>query len=60
VIVGGVEAQVKDGRLVPEDTLIFAPKSIDEPLDEVCRMQGRPRRVIPDAWRRRKLDKPPR
>jgi hypothetical protein len=56
VIVGGVEAQVKDGRLA----LIFAPKSIDEPLDEVCRMQGRPRRVIPDAWRRRKLDKPPR
>ena len=60
VIVGGVEAKVKDGKLAHEDTLIFALNSIDDLLDEACLVQGRPKRVIPDAWQRRKLDKPPR
>lgn len=60
IIVGSVEAKVKDGRLVHEDTLIFALNSIDDLIDEACLVQGRPKRVIPDAWKRRKLDKPPR
>lgn len=60
VIIGGVEAKVKDGRLVHEDTLLFALASLDELLDEAVLVQGRPKRVIPDAWQRRKLDKPPR
>lgn len=60
VIVGGVEAKVKDGRLVHEDTLIFALNAIDDLVAEVCLVQGRPKRVIPAAWQRRKLDKPPR
>lgn len=60
VIIGGVEVKVKDGRLVHEDTLIFALNSIDEMIDEVCLVQGRAKRVIPVAWKRRKIDKPPR
>jgi chromate reductase, NAD(P)H dehydrogenase (quinone) len=60
VIIGAVEAKVKDGRLIHDDTLIFALNSIDEVLDEVCLVQGRPKRIVPDAWQRRKLDKPPR
>ena len=60
VIVGAVEAKVRDGKLVHEDTLIFALDSIDDLLDEACLVQGRPKRVIADAWKRRKLDKPPR
>jgi chromate reductase len=60
VIIGSVEAKVKDGRLVHDDTLIFALNSIDDVIDEACLVQGRPKRVIPDAWKRRKLDKPPR
>ncbi|CAN0254969.1 unnamed protein product, partial [Phaeothamnion confervicola] len=42
VIIGAVEGKVKDGRLVHEDTLIFALNSIDELLDEACLVQGRP------------------
>lgn len=60
VIIGGVAAKVKDGVLVHEDTLLFALAAIDEMIDEVCLVQGRPKRVIPAAWQRRKLDKPPR
>lgn len=60
VIIGSVEAKVKDGMLVHEDTLIFALNSIDDVIEEACLVQGRPKRVIPDAWKRRKLDKPPR
>ncbi len=60
VIVGNVQAKVQDGKLVHEDTLIFALNSIDDLLDEACLVQGRPKRVIPEAWQRRKLDKPPR
>ena len=60
VIVGGVEAKVKDGKLAHEDTLLFALASIDDLLDEACLVQGRPKRVIPAPWQRRKLDKPPR
>jgi len=60
VIIGSVESKVKDGKLVHEDTLIFALNSIDDVIDEACLVQGRPMRVIPDAWKRRKLDKPPR
>lgn len=60
VVIGAVESKVKDGRLVHDDTLIFALNSIDDVLDEACLVQGRPRRVIPDAWKRRKLEKPPR
>lgn len=60
VIIGSVEGKVKDGKLVHEDTLIFALNSIDDVIEEACLVQGRPKRVIPDAWKRRKLDKPPR
>ena len=60
VIIGSVATKVKDGRLTHEDTLIFALNALDDVIDEVCLVQGRPRRVIPDAWRRRKMDKPPR
>lgn len=60
VIIGSVEAKVKDGRLAHEDTLIFALNAIDDVVDEVCLLQGRPKRIVPDAWRRRTLDKPPR
>ncbi len=60
VIIGAVESKMKDGKLAHEDTLIFALNSIDEMLDEACLVQGRAKRVIPDAWKRRKLDKPPR
>jgi chromate reductase len=60
VIVGAVEGKIKGGRLAHEDTLLFALASIDELLDETCLVQGRPKRTIPDAWKRRKLDKPPR
>lgn len=60
VIIGSVESKVKDGKLVHDDTLIFALNAIDDVIDEACLVQGRPKRVIPDAWQRRKLDKPPR
>lgn len=60
VIIGGIEAKVRDGRLVHEDTLIFALNSIDDVLDEACLVQGRPKRVVPVAWQRRELDEPPR
>ncbi len=60
VIIGAVEGKVKDGRLTHEDTLIFALNAIDGLLDEACLVQGRPKRTIPAAWQRRKLDKPPR
>ena len=51
---------MKDGRLAHEDTLIFALDAIDDIVDEACLVHGRPKRTIPDAWKRRKLDKPPR
>ena len=60
VIIGSVVSKVKDGRLIHDDTLVFALNSIDELVDEACLVQGRPKRVIPEAWQRRKLDKPPR
>lgn len=60
VIIGNVAMKVKDGRLVHEDTLIFALNSIDELLAEACLVQARPARVIPQVWTRKKLDKPPR
>ncbi len=60
VVIGGVGQKVQDGRLVHEDTLIFALNAIDDLLDEACLVQGRPKRVIPADWQRRKLDKPPR
>ena len=60
VIIGAVESKMKEGRLFHEDTLIFALNAIDEVIDEAILVQGRLERVIPDAWKRRKLDKPPR
>jgi chromate reductase len=60
VVIGSVASKVVDGKLVHEDTLIFALNAIDDLLDEACMVQGRPRRVIPPTWQRKKLDKPPR
>lgn len=60
VIIGSVEQKVKDGRLVHEDTALFALAAIDHLLDEITLVQRRPDRVIPDAWKRKSPSKPPR
>jgi chromate reductase len=60
VIIGSVGAKVKDGRLVHEDTYLFALNAIDDLIAEACLVQGRPARVIPDAWKRKQPSGPPR
>ena len=54
---------VSAGKNPPsKSTLVvaFMAETIDEVIDEAILVQGRLERVIPDAWKRRKLDKPPR
>ena len=60
VIIGSVESKIKDGALIHEDTALFALDTIDHLLDEICLIQRRPARVIPDAWKRKAPSKPAR
>ena len=60
VIIGGVEAKVRDGRLVHDDTLLFALDAIDHLIDEICLIQRRPTRIVPEAWKRKAPSKPAR
>ena len=60
VIIGSVGQKVKDGQLIHEDTALFALAAIDHLLDEICLVQRRPERIVPQAWKRKAPSAPAR